>query len=288
MKLFLGGVRGGSPIADPAYARYGGDTSSFLIEGEAGERLIIDAGTGLRLVYDRLKAQDSALRSVLMLFSHFHLDHVSGLPAFPPLYDEEWTVELAARVFDDLSVEDIAYSFVHPPIWPLPLSEMKAGKIFRILDVESMEQAGEFGGLRIRWCPVHHPGGSTAFRIEEPATGGALVIATDIEWAESSDEEKMLFERLCGMPEGADLLVFDGKCAPDDYEAYRGWGHSTWLEGIEIAQRCGVKQLLVTHHDTDMDDDACDRRDAQIRESWVEARLAKQGEVVNVKRSSPT
>ncbi len=282
MKLFLGGVRGGSPVAAPAFARYGGDTTSFLVEGEAGERLIIDAGTGLRSVYERLSALDPDRRSVLMLFSHFHLDHLAGLPAFPPLYCEDWKVEFAARVLDDLSVEDIVHSFVHPPVWPVPLDEMRSGRIFRILDEESMEQASLFGGLQIRWCPVRHPGGSTAFRIDETASGKALIIVTDIEWGESDEEERRMLESLCRTPRGADLLVFDGKCAPDDYEPYRGWGHSTWLEGIELAQRCDVKNLLITHHDTDMDDDACDARDAQIREAWGEARLAKQGEVIEL------
>ncbi len=282
MKLYIGGVRGGYPVADPAFSGYGGDTTSFLIAGEGGEQLIIDAGTGLRNVHEQLIAGAPDARSVVMLFTHFHLDHAAGLPSFPPLYNPEWTVELVSRVFEDLTVEDIASSFVHPPFWPLTLDEMQASKIFRILDAESLETPSEYGGLRIRWCPLHHPGGSTAFRVEEPATGASVVIATDMEWGESDDEEKRMLETLCAQPGGASLLVFDGKYAPADYEPYRGWGHSTWREGIDLAQRCGVQKLLITHHDTNMNDAACDARDAEIRAAWSEASLARQGEEIGL------
>lgn len=282
MKLFIGGVRGGNTVADPAFARYGGDTTSFLVEGGGGERVIIDAGSGIRSVHARLTASNPDFRSVLLLFSHFHLDHLCGLSSFPPMYNEEWTIELASRVFEDLTVDDICSSFVNPPIWPLPLDEMKASKVFRILDAESMETPSAYGGLNIRWCPLHHPGGSTAFRIDEASSDTSVVVATDVEWGESSEEEKALLEGLCRTPRSADVLVFDGKCAPDQYEPYRGWGHSTWMEGIELAQRCGVKRLLITHHGTDMDDDACDARDEQIRAAWSAAQLAKQGEVIEI------
>lgn len=278
MKLLIGGVRGGMAVADPAFADYGGDSSCFLVEGQGGERIVIDAGTGLRNIQQRLFEAPPESRTVLILFSHFHLDHVAGLPSFKLLYDDAWTVEMASRVHDDLTISDVAHSFVNPPIWPLALDDMKAGKRFRVWDEESMEGPSQYGGLTIRWCPLHHPGGSTAYRIDEPASGRSLVVATDVEWAESSDEEKGWLERLCRLPRPADVLIFDGKCEPDDYEPYRGWGHSTWLEGVELAQRCGVKQLLITHHDPAVNDDACATRDATIQAAWPQARLARQGE----------
>lgn len=282
MKLYIGGVRGGNTVADPAFARYGGDTTSFLIEGNGGERVIIDAGSGIRSVYARLRDQNPDFRSVLLLFSHFHLDHLCGLPSFPPLYNAEWSIEVASRVFEDLTAEDVLSSFVNPPIWPLPLEELRSTKFFRILDAESMEKPSEYGGLTIRWCPLHHPGGSTAFRIDDPASGASLVIATDIEWSESSDEEKAALKALCRDPRGADMLVFDGKCAPDAYEPYRGWGHSTWQEGIDLAQACDVGRLLIAHHAADMDDAAGDLRDAQIRAVWSAAAMARQGDLIEI------
>jgi phosphoribosyl 1,2-cyclic phosphodiesterase len=277
MKVYFGGVRGGGPMTEPTCNEFGGDTTSFLIEGDAGERIIIDAGTGLRHVQRRLASLAPHNRAVCILFSHYHLDHLAGLPSFQPLYEEGWNIEMAARIFDELTVEDIAASFVNPPIWPLHIDELKATKRFRILDDESMEATTAYGGLAIRWCPLHHPGGSTAFRIEEPASGASVVIATDVEWAESTAEEHRWLNELCATPHGADLLVFDGKYTADEYPAYRGWGHSTWQEGIELARSTGVKQLLITHHDITLDDAAARTREQEIQAAWPQAALARQG-----------
>ncbi len=277
MKLFLGGVRGGGTRSDADFLRYGGDSSCFLVEGQTGERLIIDAGTGLRAVEQRLADTAPECRSVCFLFSHYHLDHLAGLPHFQPLYTAGWTIELAARVFDELTIEDMASSFLHPPLWPLPLEDSAATKRFRILDDESMEGAIAYGDLQIRWCPLHHPGGSTAFRIDETVSGKALVVATDLEWGESSPEEQAWLEQLCRQPAPADLLVFDGQYARDGYERFRGWGHSTWQDGVALAQQAGIKRLLITHLGLDMDDAAADQRQKELHTAWSEADLARQG-----------
>lgn len=282
MKLYIGGVRGGGPVTEPGYTRIGGDTTCFLIEGDAGERMIVDAGSGLSYVWQRLQKTSPDVRALCFLFSHYHLDHMLGLPAFPPLYDEGWTVEFAARIFDELTVEDVTNSFVNPPFWPLPLEEMVSRRRFRILDDESMEQPCAYGSLQMMWCPLHHPGGSTAFRIEEPTTGQSVVIATDVEWQESEEYEKEWLRRLCAKPKPADLLIFDGKYDAADYEKFKGWGHSTWQEGIELARSTGVKRLLISHHDETLSDEAADQRNADIKAAWDEAELARQGQEVEM------
>ncbi len=279
MKLYVGGVRGTTSVTGEAFAHYGGDSSSFLIEGPSGERVIIDAGTGIHHVASRLQGNPPESYAALLLFSHFHLDHLAGLPSFAPLYEEQWTIEMASRVMEELVAEDVVHSLLSPPLWPLTIDEFKARKRYRILDAESMEGPNLYGALQIRWCPTHHPGGSTAFRVDEPGVG-SVVIATDLEWAESTDEEKSWLVALCATPAPADVLVFDGKYAPDQYEPFRGWGHSTWKEGIDLAQTCGVRELWITHHDRSMNDEACRKRDDEIRSVWDSAGLLKQGQEI--------
>ena len=277
MKLYLGGVRGGRPETDAAYQQVGGNTTSFLIEGAGDERIIIDAGTGIVPIGRRLDANPPESHSLLLLFSHFHLDHLVGLPSFRPIYDQTWTLEMAAQVFGELTVEDIVSSFIQPPFWPLPLETMESVKRFRILDDESMAAPSAYGGLNVRWCPTMHPGGSTAFRIDEPATGKGLVIATDLEWSESSPEQQEQLVDLCATPCAADWLVFDGKYAPGQYAPYRGWGHSTWQEGIDLARDSGVEHLLITHHGNDLNDEGAAAREREIQAVWSQAALAREG-----------
>lgn len=286
MKLFIGGVRGGRPVIDAEFARYGGDTTSYLIEGQAGERLIIDAGSGLIPVYERLCASSPSTRHVCLLFSHYHHDHMMGLPSFLPLYSEEWTIELAARIFDELTVEDVAHSYINPPFWPVSLEDMGAALRFRIFDDESMERASAYGGLEIRWCPLRHRGGSTAFRIDEPATGASIVIATDVEWSESDEEEREWLRKLVTEPSPVDWLLFDGQLDDAEYEHYRGWGHSTWQQGVQLAAEWGVEHAIITHHAADLNDQHADKREQAIRGQSANARLAKQGELIELIRSS--
>ena len=279
MKLFFGGVRGAYPVTAKDFQEFGGDTTSFLIMGDGGEAIICDAGTGIRGVYEQLSAWAPELRTVLCCFSHFHLDHLAGFPAFRSLYDEAWTVEIAARVIGELTVEDVVTAMVQPPLWPLTLDELAAGKRFRIFDEESEQVTNDYGGLTLRWCRLPHPGGSTAFRIDEPATGTSVVIATDVEWEQGEGHEQQALRDLCATPTPATLLVFDGQYDQADYDAFRGWGHSTWQNGVELARTCGVDQLLLTHHDPLMNDTAARAREQAVQAAWPQAALARQGQV---------
>ena len=89
MKLTLGGVRGSCPVAQPEFMNYGGETTAFLIEGGGGERILIDGGTGVRLLGKKLM-QDPGKKSAWLFMTHYHLDHVAGLPMLPVLYSDEW------------------------------------------------------------------------------------------------------------------------------------------------------------------------------------------------------
>ncbi len=277
MKILIGGVRGGSPVADAAFLRYGGDTTALLVEAEDGGRIIVDGGTGLRQIGERLRGADRS-RPLHMLFTHFHHDHISGLPSFMLMYEPDWNMTFASRMLGGCTIEDIMKILVAPPFWPLRHDQFNPAKQFRVLEDERIDSPETIGSLEVRWCPAHHPGGSTAFRFDEPATGASVVMATDIEWSESTEAEQDAFRRLCTTPGAPGLMLFDGICARRDYEPYRGWGHSTWEEGIELAKECGAGRLLITHHQTENDDATLDRMREEIRSAWPNADLARQGE----------
>ncbi len=281
MHLLLGGVRGGSPIADTAYSRFGGDTTSLLVTGVCGSHVVVDGGTGLRVVSNRLSSEREN-RSLLMLFTHFHHDHINGLPGFKQMYDPLWQLEFSSRSLGGHTIRGVFDMLVAPPVWPLSINDLPASTTFSVLDDQRMNSPKKFGGLHIRWCPVHHPGGSTAFRIDEPSSGSSVVIATDIEWAESTGGEKRMLESLCRTPSEPDILVFDGKYSRENYESCRGWGHSTWEEGVEIARSSGARRLLITHHSSEYDDDKLDRMDERVRKTWRNAGLARQGEIIDL------
>lgn len=280
MKLTFGGVRGTNPVAQPEFMRYGGETSSFLIQGQGGEQILVDAGTGVREL-GRLLQSSTAPKRVLMLMTHYHLDHVVGLPSLGLIYSPDWTVEIAAPAHEDVVVEATMSRVMDKPFWPLQVEDLKSRLRFTALE-HAPEAALRYGGLTIRWCPLHHPGGCTAYRVEEPARGGALVIATDVEWGSATELERQNLVNLCAQPTPAGLLVMDAQYTPDEVSRFKGWGHSTWPEAVAVAEAAGVPRLLLTHHDPRRNDDALEalRRDLQARRP--EADLARERMVIEL------
>jgi ribonuclease BN (tRNA processing enzyme) len=275
MKLIFGGVRGTSPVAQADFLDYGGETTAVLIEGRGGEKIIMDAGTGLRTLDARLRAGLPGAE-LLLLMTHYHLDHLMGLPACGLLYDKARSVEFAAPRREAFKPGEVVRRILSKPFWPIQLDKLQARLRFTTLPAAPTSLRRQ-GGLEIRWCAVHHPEGCHAYRVDEPATGTALVFATDIEWQLSSLEEKNVFLTLCRQPRPANLLVMDGQFSRANLAKFKGWGHSAWEDTIAVAQTAGVNRLLITHHAPQNNDARLQEIERAVRRTWSGAALARDG-----------
>lgn len=280
MRLIFGGVRGTNPVAHPDFLKFGGETTAVLIEGRNGEKIIIDAGTGLRALSTKLGVGRPGAE-VLLLMTHYHLDHLMGLPACGLLYDKAWSIEIAAPRREALTPGEVVRRILSKPFWPIQLDKLQARLRFTTLPATSSKIRRQ-GGLEVRWCAVHHPEGCHAYRVDEPATGTALVFATDIEWRLSSVEEKNAFLTLCREPRPANLLIMDGQFSRANLAKFKGWGHSAWEDGIEVAQAAGVRELLITHHAPQCTDTQLMETEKAARRIWFGAALARNGMEVEV------
>ncbi|HMP89849.1 MAG TPA: MBL fold metallo-hydrolase [Kiritimatiellia bacterium] len=276
MKLTIGGVRGSSPVAQPEFMKYGGETTSFLIEGAGGERILVDGGTGIRHL-GRYLMQTPGSKSVWLFMTHYHLDHVAGLPMLPLLYSPDWDVIMAAPDHKDVTMREIMAKILDTPFWPLQVEDLKSGNQY--LQLDGIASASPFicGGIEVRWCPLHHPGECTAYRFDEPSTGASVVIATDVEWGLSAPGERGYLEQLLSNPNPAELLIMDGQYEQAMLEKFRGWGHSSWQEAVELAVQTRVRNLLISHHDPYADDDKLDAVREQVKIVAPFADLARVG-----------
>jgi ribonuclease BN (tRNA processing enzyme) len=223
MKVFLGGARGSFPVSGADKNRYGGDTFALLVEGCDGGQVVIDAGSGVRRLRDRIRPGG------MLFFTHTHLDHLVGLPMLAKV----WPARLILPRGD---LEAVLKRVFSPPVWPVKLPPA---------DYTIPAAPLEVGGLRVDWRPVAHPDGCVAYRVDEPATGARLVVATDIEWAVMTPAAQAAF---ADFARGADLLVFDAQYLPAEYPAHQGWGHSTWTDAVAAARLGGVRKLWLMHH----------------------------------------
>ncbi len=280
MKIIVGGTRGSFPIAQSDFMRYGGDTTSFLVEGADGERVLLDIGTGARRLGGRL--QEGSERRLLVLLTHFHLDHLFGLPSLPQLYDGKWRITFAAPRRRGHEIARELSRLLAQPLWPLQLESMAARLSFRNLPGAVSRTPLRWGGLTIRWEPLHHPAGCWAYRIDERVTGASMVFATDVEWPAAGAAERARWLAWARRPTPPDSLFFDGQYTPEDYDRYRGWGHSRWSDAVEVARAVGARRLYVIHHAPDRDDGAMAAVERRLRAVFRRARAARQGDVIRL------
>jgi len=251
------GVRGSIPVPGPSTVEIGGNTS--CVEVRAGsEILVFDAGTGLRALGCQLMQELPVVAR--MFFTHVHWDHIQGFPFFAPAFIKGNRFDLfGARKLSNTLAETLAGQ-MNFPNFPVSLTEMAARMNFH--DLHEGE-AVACGDAVITNTQLNHPGGVFAYRVD--FAGHAVVFATDTEHYSCVDQ------KLVNLAEGADLLVYDAMYTPEQYRGEgdlppkTGWGHSTWEEGIKVAQAARVRQLVLTHHDPDHDDKAIRAMEASAR-----------------------
>lgn len=243
MELEFWGVRGTSPAPGRDYAKYGGNTLSSLVISKQ-VKIIIDAGTGIRKLGNKLlREKEGGPLELSLLLTHFHLDHIIGLPFFAPLYSPQTAITFFAPAETD-KTEKYLSGLMSGRYFPLALMKSESEKIFKKVE------GGEFwiDKVHISVCPLHHPQGSVAYKLEEG--GKAIVFATDTEHPEKGMDERLVF-----FARGARCFIYDAMFTPEEYKAGRqGWGHSTWLEGTKIAKAAGVGSLFLSHLNPDHSD----------------------------------
>jgi phosphoribosyl 1,2-cyclic phosphodiesterase len=274
MKIKFYGVRGSTPVCGPEYQRYGGNTTCICLIREKASRIaIIDAGTGIRNLGKELVAKGYKQEIINISFTHFHWDHIQGFPFFAPAYNPDQKIGIqvmgSERKFKNL--KEIFSLQMQAEYFPIRLDAM--GAQFEFMNLGNKEK---FFGANVTAIPQHHitPGGSYGLRIEDESL--AAVICTDVEHINGIDESIVEFAR------DADLLIHDGQYTEEEYKKYKGWGHSTCEQAIEVAIRANVKKLIITHHDPDHDDDFLDAMETRCQKSFPNCQFAREGMEVDV------
>jgi ribonuclease BN (tRNA processing enzyme) len=279
MEILFCGVRGSTPRSGPGYELFGGHTTCALITGAGGERLLLDAGSGVQLASEALA--DDPQRKLQVLFTHLHLDHVLGLPMLGVLYTNDWDIDLHAAP----GLVSALNHLVAPPFWPIKLGAMPSPPKIHEIAIDTISPdvvALRHGGLEVRGTPMPHPNGCTVWRVDDTVSGHALVFATDIEWSAAGEKHRAQFLDLCRSPRPADLLIMDGHFTDEELPSREGWGHSSVEQCIEIARTTGIPRLKVTHHAPENRDKRLLDIEHSAQALWLGASLARQGEVLDL------
>ena len=243
LKVRFWGVRGSISCSGAEYTRYGGNTSCLEVTA-GGRRLIFDAGTGIRTLGLELARQ--APLDIDIYFTHTHLDHISGLTFFAPLFEQRNSVRMwAGHLEAPYTLKKVVGHLMQAPLYPVSLEVFQATVEFKEFESGQTLSCGE--AVSMRTAPLNHPNGATGYRIQHG--GKSICYITDTEHREGELDRTIV--DLC---RDADVMIYDSSYTDSEYPRYRGWGHSTWQEGVRLADAAGVGTLVIFHHDPSHDD----------------------------------
>ena len=247
-RVILLGAIGSISVSGPEFQKYGGATSSVLLQTPELE-IVLDAGTGIinLPLYSKKK-------KIHLFLSHYHLDHLMGLPMCPAVFHPETEMTIyAPDILPDLpgALEGI----FHPPYWPVGVDSLPAKIQYKSVKNEiNIEDSP----MKVRTLPLRHPKGCSAYRFDFP--GGSLVYATDCEPDEDGKKQLQEFSK------GSELLVLDAQYTREEYERNKGFGHTTAQTAVELMSAGGIKRCALFHHAPGRTDEQIEQMEKEIQQ----------------------
>ncbi len=228
--------------------------------------VILDAGTGIRPLGGKLARESNGPLEVDLLVSHTHWDHIQGLPFFAPFFGKANAVRILGPKQGDVPLERILRDQMNPVVFPVPLDELASD-----LTVGHVEP-GEFevNGFTVKAMRLRHPGVTLGYRLTPRGGGASMAYVTDNELGSGGDygEAASWRDNLASFLDGVDLLIHDAMYTATELDQYRGWGHSSHFEAVDLAVEAGVKRLVLFHHRPERDDAGMD---ALVKEAGARA-----------------
>ncbi|MGI9625244.1 MAG: MBL fold metallo-hydrolase [Longimicrobiales bacterium] len=259
------GTRGSIPSPGPETVVFGGNTPCVEVQA-GGSRWILDSGTGIRNLGAELKAKGEVVKATVLL-SHYHWDHIQGLPFFSPVYSEGTELRVFGPAEYGYGVREMLEQLMGRPNFPVDCDHVQA----EVTPIELTSPSFECEGAEVSTYRMRHGSATFGFRLD--VGGRSVCYVPDNELVGGSYGAdpgwRAGLEEFIG---DADLLIHDAMFVAEEYERVEGWGHSTVEHAIELAQSSGVKRLVLFHH-------APDRSDSTLIDIVSEARrrLARGG-----------
>ena len=245
MKVKFWGTRGSIPSPGKNTVKYGGNTTCVEVIPKNGKEIIIDAGSGIRLMVDKIISE--GIKEISLLLTHSHWDHIQGFPFFTPIYNDNFSLNIygVSPTFERLL--DILKGQMDFIYWPVKFEHIDANVNFKKIDNSGIS----IDNVKINSIMTNHPLETHAFKFEE--SGKVFIFMTDNE-LDHPHTAKVPYKKHLEFVKDADVLVHDAQYKKEEMKKFKGWGHSSWQEVVSFAKKAGVKKLYLTHYDPDRND----------------------------------
>lgn len=265
-KIRFWGCRGSFPTSEKNMMKYGGDTSCVEIRTHDNNLIILDMGTGLKRLGNNITNDASYPKNITIVLSHHHLDHLHGFLMFAPLFDSSYKINIYSRRSRNKGLEEVFNTFLQPEIWPVKLDDLQADISFIDLDENDIVINNS---TTISNSLHAHPNGAYSIKIK--ILDKILTYSTDCEHPKEG-----LNQNVINFAEESDILIHDAQYTPEDLVKYKGWGHSSWENAVDVAIRSNSKKLILFHHSPDYSDDALDEIERKAKLHFPDLISAKQ------------
>lgn len=231
-----------SQIPPYLFGTVGGNTTCIDVRLDDGNMIIFDAGSGLRELGYSQKKQRSNIRHYHIFFTHFHWDHLQGLPFFTALSDKNSTITFYSP---EERVEEYVRGQMRYPYFPITLDLMPVTLEFVVLQ----QQPYKIGNGEVYWRKMKHPGGSISYQVKEK--GKRVIFSTDTELSEADFEKSA---ENSSFYSGAELLIMDSQYTLGEAIEKYDWGHSSYSLAVDFSAAWDIKNLVLFHHEPLYDD----------------------------------
>jgi phosphoribosyl 1,2-cyclic phosphodiesterase len=224
------------------YGTVGSNTPCVSVSIENFNELIIfDCGSGMRELGAVCRTWNPMPVNYHTFFSHFHWDHLQGLPFFHPAYSPQATLNFYSP---KSGFEEYLRGQMRFPYFPVQMENMTK-KIF----FHHLEASVSIGPATVTFRKMNHPGGSFSYKVS--CNGKTFIYATDTELL---TQDFVPTDDNTGYFRDVDAIVLDAQYTLGEAINKYNWGHSAFSLAVDFAANWGIKHLVLFHFDPAYDD----------------------------------
>lgn len=246
MQVTFYGVRGSCPAPGPEFIKYGGNTACVHVNLEDGTDIILDAGTGIKNLGQKLIKQSN---DVHLLLTHNHWDHIQGFPFFAPIYQPDRNIFITPGQIN-FDAADAVLTQMSGSVFPVDYTTLPSN-IQLVPQPEGVE-SWKIGKALISRLKMNHPGSGSSFCIQADGKKVAYVTDNELYPPYKKNTDFLDWVEFC---RDADLIIHDAQYMIEDMPTKSGWGHSVAEEAVKLAMGSRAKRMALYSHDHIRTDD---------------------------------
>ena len=243
------GSRGSIPVFGKEYLKYGGDTTSMEIRTKENEIILVDAGSGIRKLGNKLLVE--GLRTINLFFTHFHWDHLLGFPFFRPIFSKDININVYGCSFNNKPIKEVFSQILKHPYFPIEINDL----ISEISFNENCKEHYKISSVTIEHIAISHPNQGLGYKFTEDGKSFVFIPDNELTFLHPGGLNYKDYVEFC---EGADLLIHDAEYSKEDYKMKISWGHSVYNDTLNLALDAKVKKFGLFHHNQERTDDEID------------------------------